>query len=135
MLASLSKTKKMKVIGIDERDGYGEEEAEEDEEKGVEKVGPKTPIKAPNHQTPPEIRGMGWNFFYVDNVPQSSLGAVEDEEDDCIEDGDGNFNNLGGNVEFKIHEKNAGFEEIENFNNLGGNMRGLRSARHQGKCQ
>ncbi|KAL2544801.1 hypothetical protein Fot_14034 [Forsythia ovata] len=136
MPAELSKTEKMKgkmkVIGIDESDGYGEEEAEEDEEeekggflrrkKGVEEVGPKTPIKAPNQQTPPEIRGMGWDFFYADNMPQSSLGEVEDEGEDYMEDGDGNFNNVGRNVEFKTPEKQAEFEGIENFNNLGGNL-------------
>ncbi|KAL2523904.1 Uncharacterized protein Adt_08958 [Abeliophyllum distichum] len=103
--------------------------------KRVDNVGPKTPIKAPNQQTPPEIRGMGWDFFYADNMPQSSLGEVEDEGKDYMEDGDGNFNNVGGSVDLKTHEKQAIFEKIENFNNLGENSREFRSSRHQGKCQ
>ncbi|KAL2509339.1 nitrate regulatory gene2 protein-like [Forsythia ovata] len=65
---------------------------------------------------------MGWDFLYADNMPQFSLGEVEDEGEDYMEDGYGNFNNVGRNVEFKTHEKQAGFEGIENFNNLGGNL-------------
>ncbi|CAI9755655.1 unnamed protein product [Fraxinus pennsylvanica] len=64
---------------------------------------------------------MGWDFFFADNIPQSSLGKVKDEGEGFM-DGDGNLNNNGGNVEVKFPEKQAGLEGIENFNNVRGNV-------------
>lgn len=126
MPAGLSKTEKLKVIGVDESDVYGEEEEGEEgnflkRQKEVEEVGPKTTVQTPNQQTPPEIRGMGWDFFFADNMPQSSLRDVEDEGAGYM-GGDGNLNNDGGNAEVNSPEKQAGSEEIENFNNVGGNV-------------
>ncbi|KAL2236063.1 UNVERIFIED_CONTAM: Protein ALTERED PHOSPHATE STARVATION RESPONSE 1 [Sesamum indicum] len=119
---------KMKGIAMDESDIYEEEEEEEEEEKGgfrrrkkgVEEVGVETPVRTPpNPTTLPEIRGMAWDYFFMDNMPRESLEEVEEEEESYVEERngkiDGNFGNVGGNVEFKTPEKQVGFEGIEEF--------------------
>ncbi|KAL0372124.1 UNVERIFIED_CONTAM: protein ROLLING AND ERECT LEAF 2 [Sesamum calycinum] len=119
---------KMKGIAMDENDIYEEEEEEEEEEKGgfrrrkkgIEEVGVETPVRTPpNPTTPPEIRGMAWDYFFMDNMPRESLDEVEEEDESYVEERngniDGNFGNVGGNVEFKTPEKQVGFEGIEEF--------------------
>ncbi|XP_073125429.1 protein ALTERED PHOSPHATE STARVATION RESPONSE 1-like [Henckelia pumila] len=115
---------KMKGIAIDESDIY--EEEEEEEEKGRfrrrKKDGLETPTRTPNQMTPPEIKGMAWDYFFMDNVPQQPLNdEVEDEEGGYMEERSGdhsgniNFNGIGGTVEFKTPEKQVGPERIEEF--------------------
>ncbi|KAL8504111.1 hypothetical protein ACS0TY_022734 [Phlomoides rotata] len=126
-MASEKRKGKMKGIVMDESDMYEDEEEEEEKggfhrrKKGVaEEVGEETPIRAPpNPTTPPEIRGMAWDYFFMDNMPQPNLNEVEEEEEGYVEDSNGNleekFNNVGENVEFKTPEKQVGFEGIEEF--------------------
>lgn len=121
---------KMKGIAIDESDIYEEEEEEEEEEekgrfhrrkKEVVEVGSETPTRNPNHMTPPEIKGMAWDYFFMDNMPQQPFDEVEDEEKGYMEERSGdhsgsiNFNSIGGTVEFKTPEKQVGSERIEEF--------------------
>ncbi|KAK6129733.1 hypothetical protein DH2020_036534 [Rehmannia glutinosa] len=115
---------KMKGIAIDESDIEEEEEEEEEEEKerfhrrkkGVEEVNVETPIRAPpNPTTPPEIRGMAWDYFFMENIPRPNLDEVEEEGEGYVEDKNGNFDNVGENVEFRTPEKQVGFEGIEEF--------------------
>ncbi|KAH6831166.1 DNA ligase [Perilla frutescens var. hirtella] len=101
---------KMKGIAIDEG-------AFHRRKKGVEEAEVETPIRAPpNPTTPPETRGMAWDYFFM---PQANLDEVGEEEEGYVEDMNGNldqsFDNVGGNVEFKTPEKQVGFQGIEEF--------------------
>lgn len=125
--------KKMKGVVNHEDDIYEEEEEEEDEEeeekeifhrrkKGVEEAEVETPIRPPPNPatTPSEIRGMAWDYFFVDSMPHSNLdGVVEEGEGGYGEDMNGNldqaFDNVAGNVDFKTPEKQVVFEGIEDF--------------------
>lgn len=118
---------KMKGIAIDEGDIYEQEEEEEEEEenggfrrrkKGVEEAEVVTPIRAPpNPATPPE--SIAWDYFFMDNMPRANLDEVEEEGEGYVEDRNGNldenFDNVGGNVDFKTPEKQMGFHGIEEF--------------------
>lgn len=131
MPAALLHSEKMKGknkgISMHDNDIYEEEEEEEEEKggfrrrkKGVEEVGMETPIRArPNPTTPPEIRGMTWDYFFPDNIPQPNLDEVEEEEEGYVEERDGsldrNFGNGGADMEFRTPEKQVGFEGIEEF--------------------
>lgn len=123
---SVSRKGKMKGVAIDEGDVYEEEEEEEEEKgrfhrrkKGVQEAQVETPIRAPpNPTTPPEIRGMAWDYFFVDNM-HHNLDEVVEEGDGYMDDRNGNlnrdFDSVAGNVEFKTPEKQVGFEGIEDF--------------------
>ncbi|CAI9772344.1 unnamed protein product [Fraxinus pennsylvanica] len=119
--------RKMKGIAIDESDEEEEEEEEKGglnrKKKGVEEVGPETPIRTPNPPPPP---GVAWDYFFMgNNIPGQSLDEVEEEEDDeHYMEGqgheNGNFNNVGdNNMEFKTPEKNVGFPGAEEFKTPG----------------
>lgn len=117
---------KIKGIVIDESDIYEEEEEEDKErfrrrKKEVVEVGSETLTRTPNNMTPPEIKGMAWDYFFMDNMPQQPFDEVEDEEGGYMEERSGdhsgiiNFNSIGGTVEFKTPEKQVGSERIEEF--------------------
>lgn len=127
-MASKNRKSKMKGIAMDVSDMYEEEEEEEEEEekvgfrrrkKGVDEAGVDTPIRPPPNPTTPPERGMAWDYFFMDNMQQSNLNEVEEEEEGYVEDRNGNleekFNSVGGNDEFRTPEKQAGFEVIEEF--------------------
>lgn len=99
-MPELSKSRgKMKSIAIDEE----EEEEEEDEEgglklrnqrNGIEKEGRvdnETPVKTPESPPPPPA-GVAWDYFFtVDHMPGTTLGDVEEEdeeEDGYVEEND-----------------------------------------------
>ncbi|KAG8381865.1 hypothetical protein BUALT_Bualt05G0017200 [Buddleja alternifolia] len=130
-MPAISKTMKgkMKGIAMHENDIFEEEEEEEEEEekgafhrrkKGVEND-EETPIRAPpNPTTPPEVRGMAWDYFFMDNMTRATLDEVEEEDENYVEGKsgkfDGNFDNVQGNVDFITPEKQKiGFERIEEF--------------------
>ncbi|XP_022854921.1 nitrate regulatory gene2 protein-like [Olea europaea var. sylvestris] len=126
MPAALSHSEKMKGIVIDESD---EEEEEEEKgglnrrKKGVEEMGPETPIRTPNPPPPPDLKGVAWDYFFMgDNMPGQSLEEVEEEDDEkhYMEgqkgNENGNFDEVGNiNMEFKTPEKNVGFPGVEEF--------------------
>ncbi|KAL6578508.1 hypothetical protein OROMI_008724 [Orobanche minor] len=119
---------KTKSIPVDERDIYEEEEDDEEEEvgfrrrrKGVQerKNVETTPIRAPpNPTTPPEARGIAWDYFFMGNMPSSNPDEVEEEEmEEGYEGENGNIDGDFENVEFRTPEKlkQVGFEVIEEF--------------------
>ncbi|XP_047941460.1 protein ALTERED PHOSPHATE STARVATION RESPONSE 1-like [Salvia hispanica] len=120
---------KMKGVAVHEDDIYEEDEVEEEEDeedrfrrrkKGVEEAEVETPIRPPPNPstTPSEIRGMAWDYFFMDNTPHSNLDeAVEGGDGGYGEEMNGNldqaFENVAGNDEFKTPEKQVGFEEFK----------------------
>nr|GMD41409.1 nitrate regulatory gene2 protein [Ipomoea batatas] len=121
---------KMKSIAIDEEEEDEEEESGlklRNQRNGAEKSGPvdnETPIKTPEPPPPPPA-GVAWDYFFtVDNMPGTTLGDVEEEdeeEDEYIEENDGvqdsprtpKFENAGGDEEFKTPEKGGIESEME----------------------
>ncbi|XP_012847201.1 PREDICTED: LOW QUALITY PROTEIN: uncharacterized protein LOC105967162 [Erythranthe guttata] len=135
MPAALSENMKgkKKGIAVDDSDVYEQEDEDEEEEeeeeeekggfrrrkKGAEEV--VTPIRPPpNPATPPENRGMAWDYFFMDNMQRPNLDEVEEEREGYVEGVTGNFGNVGGgggggDMEFRTPEKQVGFEGIEEF--------------------
>ncbi|KAL6514287.1 hypothetical protein OROMI_034350 [Orobanche minor] len=135
MPAALSENTKgkMKGIAINESDIYEEDEEEEVEEedklgfhrrkKGVGEGNnvETTPIRTlPTPATPPETKGMAWDYFFMDNMPSSNMDDVEVEEgeDEGYEGTNGHLDGTFENVEeFRTPEKlkKVEFEGIEEF--------------------
>ncbi|XP_051119589.1 protein ROLLING AND ERECT LEAF 2-like [Andrographis paniculata] len=119
---SENEKRKMKGIAVDESDI--EEEEEEVEEKGGfqrrKKEEKETPLQPTlNHSTQPEMRGMAWDYFFMDSGHEPPLDEVEEEVEDYPEDINGNlnekFDNAAADMEFRTPEKQVKFEGIEEF--------------------
>lgn len=103
---------------MDEGDIYEEDEEEEEEEEKGRFHRRKKGVQEAEAETPSEIRGMAWDYFFVDNM-HHNLDEVVEEGDGYMDDRNGNlnreFDNVAGNVEFKTPEKQVGFKGIEEF--------------------
>ncbi|KAG6420336.1 hypothetical protein SASPL_116861 [Salvia splendens] len=90
--------------------------------KGDEVAEVETPIRPlPNPSTTPsEIKGMAWDYFFMDNMPESNLDEVGEigeggYDEDMNVNLDQAFENVAGNDEFKTPEKQVGFNDMEAF--------------------
>ncbi|KZV42003.1 hypothetical protein F511_14317 [Dorcoceras hygrometricum] len=118
VVSQVNKNKgKLKGVAVDESGIYDEEEEEAEEgrfrrrKKEAVNVGLETPTRTANQITPPEVKGMAWDYFFMDHMPQQPLDEAEDDEGGYMEKRNINFET----VEFKTPEKQVGSERIEDF--------------------